>query len=137
MKQNIPQMRNMLNEVVKHFSSNPFELRSSNNGCFYNPPKDKPNSIGCAIGMYLPIKTAKVLDNDTSNITNILDTPKLSKLLPKWMQKMNGDFLQKIQSLHDYSDYWDDKGLTKYGKTEVNEIKRYLDKLEKYQNKLV
>jgi hypothetical protein len=131
MKQNIPQIRNMLNEVVKHFSSNSFELRSSNNGCFYNPPKDKPNSIGCAIGMYLSKKTAKVLD-EHSNITNILNTPKLCKLLPKWMQKMNSNFLHEIQNLHDNDIYWNNKGLTELGK-----IKEHLCNLEKYQNKFV
>jgi hypothetical protein len=127
MKQNIPQMRNMLNDVVEHFSSNPFELRSnSNSGCFYNPPKDKPNSIGCAIGMYLPSKICSKIEGHSINLT--INT-NLFNLLPKWMQKMDNYFLISLQSLHDKDDYWNDEGLTAIGKNKVEEINNYLDKL--------
>lgn len=55
----------MLQDVITHFSSNPLELRSKwEDTCLYNPPINKPLSIGCGIGMYLSVKTAKLLDDE-------------------------------------------------------------------------
>ena len=60
------QARNMLIDVMKHFSSNPLGLRSINSdtlkGCTYTPSTNKPLSIGCAIGMFISITNAKKLD---------------------------------------------------------------------------
>ena len=116
----------MLDDVVKHFSKNPVELRSTNNSgkCSYYPPKDKPKSIGCAIGMYINWEDAKKLDRgmDTA-IIYFKNKPTKNILLPKWMKELNYNFLHDLQDLHDHSDFWSDYGLSKNGLTRVDEIK--------------
>jgi len=117
------QAKNMLNDVVKHFSKNPKELRSISicNSCLYMPPESKPKSIGCAIGMYLPNKVARQLDrSDDTDIVTVFND--YLTLLPKWMQKMDVSFLNSLQRLHDINSNWDEKGLSKSGKEEVKDI---------------
>ena len=45
----------MLQTIVTHFSKDPVALRAvdKKGKCMYYPPKNKPTSIGCALGMYL------------------------------------------------------------------------------------
>jgi len=126
------QAMNMLNDVITHFGKNPKELRSIgtrgyNDTCLYLPPKDKPKSIGCAIGMYLSNKTAKQLDGKTGqDIISVFES-KNKKCLPKWMQKMNIKFLADLQDLHDLSEYWNlkkNKGLSNNGKEYVKRIEK-------------
>ena len=47
-----------------------------------------------------------------------------------WMQKMNIDFLEEVQSLHDDNIYWDESGLSEAGHRKINTIK-YNFKLQK------
>jgi hypothetical protein len=119
------QARNMLDEVVKHFSKNPKELRSigANGGCTYSYTPNKPKSIGCAIGMYIKDeKLCKKMD-DTGAIIDIWDYQKqLFNQLPIWMQKMNIDFLEDIQNFHDSDVNFDTLGISSQGKTKINYI---------------
>ena len=121
MENNKEIMQQMLQDVVTHFSENPKELRSiDNNKCLYNPPANKPNSIGCALGMYINTKNAKKLDTcEGSAIWNIWKKEKNKKLLPKWMQKIDIGFLTKLQNLHDCNNNWTDDNITKEGKSFV------------------
>ena len=78
------QMLNMLQDVVTEFSENPQAKRSvDNEKCLYNPPKNKPKSIGCAIGMYLPYEIAKKLDKTPNvSISYIIKSEKKIKTSP-------------------------------------------------------
>lgn len=118
------QAKNMLNDVVEHFSSNPCKLRSRSKigTCLYNPPSYKTESIGCAIGMYLKTGVAKKLDNSGSIVT-IFYLPKKKALLPIWMQELDVEFLQDIQQLHDADKNWTKNGLSNNGKRSVNKIR--------------
>jgi hypothetical protein len=70
----------------------------------------------CAIGRHLV--------NYNINIEGMLvRNPKVQQYLPESILNLGVDFLQRIQSLHDLEDNWDEKGITKEGLKEVNEIK--------------
>lgn len=118
--------QNMLQDVITHFSKDPEQKRSFSGHCLYNPPEDQPESIGCAIGMYLSAKLAQKLDDlDNSSIDLILQTED-SELLPKWMQEMDVSFLGKIQSLHDEHKNWTETNISSRGKQFVRKIcKKY------------
>jgi hypothetical protein len=120
------QMQNMLQAVIDQFAPNPKERRSVNINkrvCMYNPPKDKPESIGCAIGMFLGTKTAKKLDKsldcDSSIEYLIQEYP---EILPTWIKRMNAEFLDSLQRLHDNENNWKDKGFTKLGILTIKDI---------------
>lgn len=112
---------NMLQDVITHFGEDPINRRSEEEGlyetyCVYSRQENKPNNIGCAIGMYLSDKVAEKLDrNDEGSIKDILKNPELKKLLPKWMLAIDPNFLEDIQILHDNDFIWNDKGLTEKG----------------------
>lgn len=111
------QQFNMLQDVITHFSKNPFELRSVNNineACLYMPPIDKPLSTGCAIGIFISEKLAKELD-DVGSINYIFQNKSYKISLPKWMQKMDIKFLQDLQDLHDTNDNWTDINISEIG----------------------
>jgi hypothetical protein len=118
-------MKIMLDDVVEHFSKDPKGLRCTiGEGCFYHPMEEKPNSIGCAIGMYLPNKLCKKLDGrNQTTIVEIIKDKELKSLLPKWMQEVDLRFLSGLQILHDIHTYWTDKGLSELGKEEVRRLK--------------
>jgi hypothetical protein len=69
------------------------------NECVYTPEGE---SEGCAIGRHISLKLAKKLDNigGASNFTAF-------NLLPKWMQKLEQDFLVAMQDLHDFQFFTD------------------------------
>ena len=122
------QAKNMLNDVVEHFSSNPTELRSkSSRGCFYNSQVNKPKSIGCAIGMYISNENAIYLDDHCGSIDAAFDDGYIDNLtlyskLPKWMQKMDVNFLSDIQNLHDSDVNWTNTTISEKGKQTVQAI---------------
>lgn len=112
-------MQIMLQDVVDQFVTNP-ESRGFNNGdCSYNPenPKILP---GCAIGMYLDIKTAKKLD-EIGDIQTVFDTESTS-LLPDWMINLGEDFLFIIQSFHDCSTNFTETGISILGLDNIKYI---------------
>ena len=110
-------MIQMLKDVLDQFGPDPkiYRCIAKNGKCLYNPP-ERSLSAGCAIGMYIDSDIAKEMDNE-GRIDNV---PKA--MLPKWMQKINMDFLLDIQSLHDSTSYWAEVGLTITGKFCVNFI---------------
>ena len=114
----------LLNETVSYYSENPIERRckSTYNRCYYSPEKaNKPNSEGCAVGRLLSPTKRKYLDmafeNCDTSVEAVFDN------LPKKIQVYGMDFLEELQSLHDVSVYWDDKGITKDGLGKVERIK--------------
>lgn len=117
------QQFNMLQDVITQFSRNPKQTRSGNSDrCLYNPPKDKPLSAGCAIGMYLTVEVAQKLDQITYNsIIRIMKSEKKC-LLPFWMQKMDLRFLSDIQSLHDQNYNFDLNGFSNVGLISIKDI---------------
>lgn len=119
-------MHAMLQDIVDHFSKDPVELRSKvseGTNCYYHPPKDKPKSIGCAIGMYVGWKDAKKLDlGGSDQILQLMGIPRKAKLIPKWMKNLPGEFLFKCQSLHDVDYHWTDTGISHEGEELVGRI---------------
>ena len=114
----------LLNETVTYYSKNPIERRCTSIGdsCYYSPEKaNKPNSEGCAIGRLLTPELKAELDEQIVINTSVTG---VWNLLPKKIQVYGMDFLGELQLLHDVSDYWDDKGITKDGLGKVERIKK-------------
>ena len=115
----------LLQDTIAYYSVNPAERRCrSLYSCNYSPIKiNKPLSEGCAIGRHLDEDVKIKFDNyyDIKSIN--FEYPDIFALAPQWMQDMDIDFLQAIQNLHDYSDYWGETGLSEFGKERVDEIK--------------
>ena len=125
------QAKNMLNDVVEHFSSNPCKLRSRSKigTCLYNPPSYKTESIGCAIGMYISKEDAMYLDIHGGTIESVFNVyedlsynEELWYKLPKWMQKMDPNFLSEIQNLHDVDENWTNTTISEKGEGVVLSI---------------
>ncbi len=124
------QAKNMLDMVVEHFSKAPTKLRAIKNNewqCQYSCIKDKPKSIGCAIGMFISdAKLCQKMDRAPDPAIKSILNSSLGKQLPKWMQKMDSWFLQDIQDLHDDDHHWTKDGLSKKGVEKVKQItKKY------------
>lgn len=68
----------------------------------------------CAIGRW-------ILDEDYSRSLeeNNASTLKSREVLPEWLSKFDGEFLDEVQALHDGNQYWDYDGLTRQGKKRV------------------
>lgn len=123
-------MIQMLKDVLDQFGPDPKTYRciAKNGNCLYNPPKGSL-SAGCAIGMYIiNTSTAKKMDKQGS-------IPYVSRnLLPKWMQKVDINFLTDIQDLHDTTNNWNTIGLSEYGKNSVRSIADHYD-LKNFKHK--
>ena len=99
------------NDTINHYNSNNRGERASGT-CSY--------MAGCAIGRHLDKKLCKVLDAiPHSSVSNA----KVFNMLPKELQALGQEFLAAIQSLHDVSSCWDEKGLTEEGLEQANNIK--------------
>lgn len=96
--------------------------------CRYSPisiGKTYKESAGCGIGRKLKRSVAEELDKcGACSIREvIIDYPILFELSPKWMQKMEKEFLTAIQTLHDRYQNWNKRrGLSKIGRKFVREI---------------
>jgi hypothetical protein len=102
-------------EAAFYNSNNRAEFMGS---CSYHPTNNSP---GCAIGRHL--------DRDSEifklNIRGAIDTiieERGGECIPTWMLEMGKDFLFDCQSLHDISIYWNEKGLTKWGRSKMSLI---------------
>ena len=90
--------------------------------CVYSRTDTSP---GCAIGRHLHLDVAYEFDS-IGSIAKVAQMGRLH-LIPVWMQEMGVPFLTYVQSLHDTNiglTFWDDKGLTKHGKNEYEQIKK-------------
>lgn len=99
--------------------------------CKYSPKtlNLEGKSKGCAIGCHLTEENAVLLDEKlhaTASIHYVMLDSECINLLPKWMQKMDPNFLQAIQSLHDNKINWDENGVTALGMSEYKKIKQKL-----------
>lgn len=94
--------------------------------CKYAPTN--PNTPGCAIGKELTLELAKYLDDTFTGGSNLdkgsaVNNPLLFELLPKELQILERTFLVKVQQLHDDEYFWDVKGLSELGKSQLKSIK--------------
>jgi hypothetical protein len=125
----------LLKDTINYYSANPAKRRCISNRsstCYYSPEKaKKPLREGCAIGRHLAPKTKIAFDALASSmfaisaISAIMEVGANKAMMPDWMQKMNPEFLRRVQGLHDWSEYWDVQGLTRDGKERVNDIINY------------
>jgi hypothetical protein len=117
-----------LEDTINHYKvSNKRRCVNELGTCAYSPNTvNNKTSKGCAIGRHLSPEVSEIFDHlDYGSITVIMCSVEYRKLLPKWMQTMDNDFLQSIQSLHDYNSNWNKiRGLSKKGKEHVKHIKQ-------------
>lgn len=123
-----------LEDIVSHYTSENRAERPNLGGCVYNPAKISTHKTeGCAIGRHLLFdKYPELADieasRDDTSIDEMMMYPDFLKLMPEWLEKLNeGDkyltFLSRCQRLHDQQFNWDENGLTKEGRNEVELIK--------------
>jgi hypothetical protein len=120
-----------LESTIKYYVENPQRRCNKDGTCFYSPASVGKEGIsgGCAIGRFIDPDLALELDAEVKpgfglGITGVIRRQEYKERLPKWMQKMNIDFLEDVQSLHDDGIYWNDWGLTDAGKRKVDSIKK-------------
>ena len=115
----------VLEDTVKHYRlgnrsvvTNEFYTEN----CTYIPNNPK-KSEGCAVGRLVKDKRLLAKLDKTSNgiIGGDYDE------LPKYIQVLGSDFLNKLQVLHDEPAYWNTKGISKMGKVRVNELKEIFE----------
>jgi hypothetical protein len=117
----------MLVETVVYYATDTSRRNVDlNDTCKYYPLHD--NTEGCAIGRYLPAELAKKLDQeDLAGVSYKFNE------LPVELQKLDKDYLERIQNLHDSPITWDNKGLTEFG---IKRIKGIIDDFELDESKL-
>ena len=119
-----------LESTIKYYKENPQRRCTNNDGCFYSPVTVGKEDIsgGCAIGRFIDPVLALEFDGESKllglAISGVFRRPEYKERLPKWMQKMDINFLEDVQSLHDDGIYWNDWGLTDAGKRKVDSIKK-------------
>ena len=105
---------NVLNETIAIYN---IKNRSvENSGCKYY----LNSNTGCAIGRLIEDKElCKKLDglDDDSSVRTVFN------FFPKKIRELNINFLEQLQNLHDNTNNWDDNGISKIGKQEVEDIK--------------
>lgn len=111
-----------LEDTVKYYSEDitrrSFRSLIGGSQCLY---RKKENGVTkyCAIGRHIPMKT----DLENCNTYAVEELYNLG-LLPSKLKKLGLKFLEQIQSLHDKSENWNQKGLTGSGLGQVEFIKQ-------------
>lgn len=105
---NIPNNRlDFLNAAINHYNFN-------NRNCAY--------SKGCVIGRYLPNDLAIKLDS--MDYDSSVGNNEVFNQLPKELQNLGQDFLERMQFLHDDPENWENWGLSENGDCAVEYIKK-------------
>jgi len=116
----------LIQQTVDYYSQNPTQKRcTGNGGCYYSPKTaGKPHSDGCAVGRLLTPEQREILDDLDFGpiICPSKDYIEQAPFLKDLFEKYSPDFLGDLQQLHDHKEYWNENGLTNYGK-------RYVEKL--------
>ena len=98
---------------------------TTTDSCRYSPKnvgKEK-FSEGCAIGRHLNPKVQLLWDREDSTSIDYIAYLKCFRKAPGWMRKMNVDFLQVVQILHDNKKNWGKlTGLSKEGRESLQAI---------------
>ena len=110
-------MLDILNETAQHYNSN---NRSNQNGKCTYIPLDPTKSEGCAIGRKLPKTSLALIVEENCNDKGI--EVLLSKEIPlgTTFEGMSGNFLRRLQRLHDLDENWTDGGLSPQGKLKLD-----------------
>lgn len=118
-------------DTIKYYSEDVSRRCVDNGNCKYSGKSLNMNSDGCAIGRWLDEELKLELD---ALGTVPVQNEKVFDKLPKWMQGMGRCFLHDVQDLHDIDNYWNESGLSQFGKEKVNEmIEHYTLNIPKYE----
>lgn len=113
----------LLNDTVEYYSENTKRrCQGEAGGCFYNPASVGLEHIsdGCAIGRWMTPVQKQSADAWLGGTVGVSELP--PELMPEKLKKYSIKFLSAIQNLHDSNLNWDERGLTRYGEREVNDI---------------
>lgn len=118
-------------DTIKYYSEDTSRRCVLNGKCTYSPKTLNINSDGCAIGRWLDEELKLELD---AIGTVPVQNEKVFDKLPEWMQGMGRCFLHDVQKLHDINNYWNESGLSQFGKNKVNEmIEHYTLNIPEYE----
>lgn len=105
----------VLDETVKFYSEDINRLSILENGnCLYKTTDGKM----CAIG-----RLTKNVDNISNLQNHSVDCNSVWDNLEDEIKQLGKWFLCNLQKLHDYKDYWNEKGLSEQGLNKYNDIK--------------
>lgn len=83
----------------------------------------------CAIGRHILPGTYNKMCENQSAYSIITTRP---SMFPDWMQQLDKSFVNSVQSLHDGTLFWDEKGLTPRGLRQLNALKVEAQNLDKH-----
>jgi hypothetical protein len=119
-----------LADLVSFYGANPNRRSITSKGkCYYGPMSTSP---GCQIGRYLLCSDEEKRELDKtpvsyrSLVAKLQSTGRLD-IIPNWMLKLDQEFVEACQHLHDASWYWGNVGLSASGE---DEVKRILDSFD-------
>lgn len=121
----------VLEETINFYSTDPLNRRSVDNygGCFYT--FDGKN---CAFGRYIDNVDSFIEKNPNYNgetAQSIINTFGMDIMKEEVRDLTNIYFWIKLQVLHDEKTYWDKDNINKDGIEYVNEIKQYIERINK------
>lgn len=117
--------KEIIDETVAYYSEDTSRRAMNVNGyCEYETSDGRM----CAVGRCMKKKVRTDLP-ENCDIQSIRDTYycALDKAFKKPYRGHSLDFWMDLQALHDYSDYWNKKGLTRKGKIEVQRLHEVYD----------
>jgi hypothetical protein len=118
----------VLEDTINYYSVDPVNRRSSfNNETFYYK-----NGNSCAVGRYIIdvknfIKINEIYNTET--VKSLFESFGFDILKNEVSDLVDIKFWNLIQSLHDTSDYWNDKGLSELGLEKKENIINHIIKL--------
>lgn len=105
-----------LNDTTSHFNSDNRAV-GAYNFCIYGHSANG----GCAIGRHCSAELANRFDliglNHPMGVRSLFDK------LPEHLQELEVDFLEDVQTLHDFAENWESDGLSEIGKHAAEQIK--------------
>jgi len=111
--------REVLDIVTKHFNSKNRSVTCSGTCLYLSEDGSK-----CAVGMFIKdeyINDARWVSTHNETDANALLDPS-DEILVEEYRGLGAEFWADVQSLHDREIYWNEKGLTTEGESEVNSI---------------
>lgn len=126
-------MLEVLKDTVQFYSKNPgkrgivYKTGFQNNSCMFLTPEGNK----CAVGRYLnkndlkTLKACKILEGD---VESLLDPGTVGKITTRIIKNLPIKFWQDLQSFHDADVYWNDNGMTNYGKSKAKMIEEKIAK---------
>jgi hypothetical protein len=121
MKKNLSEQ--LADNLAYYVNNTDKRCRTDHGKCSYSGKTIGKNTVGCFVGRLMkPKDRIKADEFGFGSVDNLIeDAPSHGIKLPKIIAT-NKDLMGRFQSLHDSSEYWNERGLNTYGKSELRSI---------------